>query len=293
MPPSGYLSDSQVHTLALSLRLAAIKRLNKNVAVIVLDDIVTSYDADHRRYIAATIAEQLRDFQVIVVTHDDRFFAFLKEMLPQASWDFRRITALEPDFGPRFADHKTREQELEDTWSQGNLAANLIRQSEEEWLRRIGVEFGVDGRIKEFGATYERWEYAQALMKFFKNRRIAVPVVAGVANPFLASLAGGTVENFGSHFQDNAYGFASIGDEQRRWTEFKQFRDMFKCPSPTCGRTRFTRPGTLSLPMCQACQTPFAFAAAPAVAAPAPEAVAPSAGQASMAVGPAEEEERR
>jgi len=265
--PSGYLSDSQVHTLALALRLAAIKRLNKTVAVIVLDDIVTSYDADHRRYIARTIADELRDYQVIVVTHDDRFFANLRDALPQASWQFRRIALLEPDFGPRFADHETNEQEIEAAWQQGNPAANLIRQAEEEWLRRTCLEFGVDARLKDFGAGYERSEYAHALSKFCKDKRIRVPTIPGVANPFLTSLATGVVENFGSHFQPNVYAMASIGDEQSRWSEFKQFRDMFKCPS--CAKKRFTRATTQSLPQCEDCQIPFAFVAAPAVAVPA------------------------
>lgn len=43
--PSGYLSDSQIHSLALALRLAAIKQFNRTAPVIALDDIVTSYDA--------------------------------------------------------------------------------------------------------------------------------------------------------------------------------------------------------------------------------------------------------
>lgn len=273
--PSGYLSDSQVHTLALALRLAAIKRLNKTVAVIVLDDIVTSYDADHRRYIARMIADELKDYQVIVVTHDDRFNANLKDALPQASWQFKRIALLEPDFGPRFADHKTQEQEIVAAWDRGEFAANLIRQAEEEWLRRICLEFGVDMRFKDFGASYERSEYAQALMKFLREKRLNVPSIPGITNPFLTSLTTGTVENFGSHFQPNVYAWASIGDEQSRWNEFKQFRDLFKCPS--CSRTRFTRAATQSLPQCERCQTPFAFAATPAAPAPAAHAAAPAA----------------
>lgn len=258
VPPSGYLSDSQVHTLALSLRLAAMKRLNNAVPIVVLDDIVTSYDADHRRYVAAAIAEHLKDFQVLIVTHDERFFAHLKDVLPQASWAFRRITILEPEFGPRFADHKTTEQDIEDTWNQGKKASNDIRQAEEEWLHRICLEFGVDARMKDFGMSYERSECAQALASFLKAKNISVPQVTGVANPFLVSLSRGTVENFGSHFQSSAYSLPSIGDERKRWSEFKQFREMFKCPS--CGRDRFERPLTLKLPVCRHCQTPFSFA---------------------------------
>lgn len=257
VPPSGYLSDSQVHTLALSLRLAAMKRLNKTIPIIVLDDIITSYDADHRRYIAEAISKHLCDFQVITVTHDELFFKHLKDVLPHATWKFRRITALEPEFGPRFSDHMTTDQCIENIWQQGNKAANDIRQAEEEWLRRICLEFGVDVRMKDFAASYERSEYAQALAEFLKEKQIPIPLIPGVSNPFLTSLASGVVENFGSHFQPGAYSFSSIGDEQCRWGEFKQFRDLFKCPA--CGRNRFERPGTLRLPVCRGCQSPFGF----------------------------------
>jgi DNA repair exonuclease SbcCD ATPase subunit len=51
VPPAGYLSDSEIHSLALALRLAAIRQFNVGAPIIALDDIVTSYDADHRRSI--------------------------------------------------------------------------------------------------------------------------------------------------------------------------------------------------------------------------------------------------
>jgi hypothetical protein len=36
-------------SLALSLRLAAVRKFNTGAPIAILDDIVTSYDADHRR----------------------------------------------------------------------------------------------------------------------------------------------------------------------------------------------------------------------------------------------------
>lgn len=60
----GYLSDSQIHSVALALRMAAIQQFNVGAPIIALDDIVTSYDADHRRRITvlqiATLGKGLR-----------------------------------------------------------------------------------------------------------------------------------------------------------------------------------------------------------------------------------------
>lgn len=259
--PSGYLSDSQVHTLALSLRLAAIEMFNKDVPLIILDDVVTSYDADHRRAIAGLLADQFVDHQIIVVTHDERFFHYLREQLPAGKWLFKRITSLDPAYGPKFHGHNIGDSVIETLHSDGESAANEMRQAEEEWLTQIGRDFGVDARIREVhqAFSYNRPELAEALMRFLKSRGLEEPLVKGVANRFLTTLQSGQIENFGSHFQDNPQGFGSVGDEITRWNEFKAFRDSFHCTR--CGGKRFKRPVELKKPVCRkgTCETPFAF----------------------------------
>ncbi len=152
--PSGYLSDSQIHTLALSLRLAAIRSSNAAFPVVVLDDIVTSYDADHRKAIAAMLAAHFADFQIIIVTHDERFFCYLQEHLPQADWRFKRIIRLDRDFGPRFHDHRVTKGMIVEKWNNGQSAANELRQAEEEWLLQRAREFGVNIRIRDVHRPY-------------------------------------------------------------------------------------------------------------------------------------------
>ncbi len=257
--PSGYLSDSQMHTLALSLRLAAIQLFNKLVPLVVLDDVVTSYDADHRRAIAAMLAAHFADFQVILVTHDERLFAYLKEQLPQSSWIFKRIIALDPGFGPRFHDHRVGDALIEAKLSTGQSAANDIRQAEEEWLLDICRGFRVEVEIRDVHRpyTYERSELAIALHKFLKASKISPPQVPGISNPFLISLQIGEIENFGSHFSDDPSAWPSPGDEGRRWQEFKYFRGLFVCSG--CRAARFKRPKGMDRPVCVKCETAFDF----------------------------------
>lgn len=255
--PSGYLSDSQIHTLALSLRLAAIRILNAAVPIIVLDDIVTSYDADHRKNIAGMLAKNFLDFQVILVTHDERFFLLLQDHLPRSTWSFRRITEIKDKFGPRFHDHRTPDEIIQAKLDGGESAANEMRQAEEEWLLEICRDFRVKTVIRAIDRPYkyERSELAGALASFVKDSGISLPKVSGVANPFLASLQKGDLENFGSHFTDNPHESASIGDETQRWAEFIAFRDMFSCSR--CGSKRYIRPDPLVKPICKKCQSPF------------------------------------
>lgn len=259
--PGGYLSDSQIHSLALALRLVAIKRFNTAAPIIALDDIVTSYDADHRRAIAALLAKDFVDFQLIITTLDERFFIYLKDQLGHKHWQFTRITRVDPDFGPRFVDHKVTDAMIEARWHRGESAANEMRQAEEEWLLGLCRDFGVDVRIRpvERAHSYERSELAAALSGFLREQALAPPLVPGVNNRFLTSLQQGVVENFGSHFNDAPYGDGSLGDEKVRWDEFKFFRGQFTCPK--CGKSRFKRPIGMNKAVCakEGCEAQFKF----------------------------------
>ena len=259
--PSGYLSDSQIHSLALALRLASVKRFNANAPLLILDDIVTSYDTDHRRSIAAMLASEFEDFQLLLTTHDERFFVYLKDQLGDRRWQFKRIVRFDPDYGPRFQDHRVTAEMIEARWADGESAANEIRQAEEEWLLGICLDFGVDVRIRsaDKAYTYDRAELAGALAAFLSKQKLEPPLVPGVNNRFLSSLQMGAVENFGSHFQPNPYGKGSKGDEKARWEEFRTFQEFFVCPK--CGRRRFKRPLGMKGPVCanEKCETRFEF----------------------------------
>ncbi|WP_342235645.1 hypothetical protein [Inquilinus sp. OTU3971] len=87
------MSGSQIHSVALALRMAAIKQFNVGAPIIALDDIVTSYDGDHRRTIAGLIATMFGDCQILITTHDERFFNYLKDQLEAKAWHFTRSMA--------------------------------------------------------------------------------------------------------------------------------------------------------------------------------------------------------
>lgn len=253
--PSGFLSDSQIHTLALALRLAAIRIFNTKVRIMALDDIVTSYDADHRKNIAAMLGDYFGDFQIILVTHDESFFGMLREQLSSSRWRFKQIKELRDNVGPIFDDHRTSEEEIEKKLTTGENAATDMRQVEEEWLTRICYEFKTP-------TTFQRGKYtnsvlAESLNKFFKEQNLEPPKVPGNSNSFILSLQASTIENFSSHFNDNMYKSKSTGDMRCRWDEFKYFRDLFICSK--CNHSHFKKPEGLKKPVCVKCETQFSF----------------------------------
>ena len=251
--PGGFLSDSQIHTLALALRLAAIRMFNAEVKILALDDIVTSYDADRRKNIASVLGDRLADFQIILVTHDEHFFDMLRDQLPADRWQFKRIRDLRDDIGPIFDDHRTRDEEIEARLAAGENAGADMRVAEEEWLTRICYEFRTPTTFQR-NHRYANSELAESLGKFLKYHGLVPPNVPGFHNDFLSSLQSNVIENFSSHFNDNAYKSAAPQDARRRWDEFKYFRSLFKCQ---CGHSHFVRP--LRKPLCRKCETPFSF----------------------------------
>jgi len=205
------------------------------------------------------LATHISDYQVVLVTHDERFFMLLRDHQPQSTWRFRRITELKPDFGPAFLDYRTRDEDVQAKLDSGQSAANEIRQAEEEWLLDICRGFGVKVVIRPIDRPYkyERGELASALAAFLRSAHIVPPQVPGIANPFLVSLQTGDLENFGSHFSDNPCEGASSGDDKARWKEFTYFRDQFACKK--CNNKRFVRPDQLNAPVCNKCNEPFSF----------------------------------
>jgi hypothetical protein len=70
VPPQAYFSESHLDTLGFCLFLAIARHASRDRAVIVLDDIFTSVDAQHTRRIMTLLAEECeRIQQLVIATH--------------------------------------------------------------------------------------------------------------------------------------------------------------------------------------------------------------------------------
>ena len=252
--PGGYLSDSQLNTLAFSIQLSAILMFNTSFKILVLDDVVTSYDADHRKSIAGVLAANFQDFQIILTTHDDLFFDILKDHLPRDRCKFKRIRKLE-NTGPIFEDDKTNDTKIEEMFAREENPRTIVRIEEEKWLYQICQDFKTQIEFRP-NYRYTNSELAMSLGRFLKDRHLIPPSVPGMSNSFLTSLQTNTIENLASHFNISRYGSLSIGDMRQRWKEFAQFRSYFVC-SKNKDHTRFIRPD--KYPICKTCNTQFGF----------------------------------
>jgi len=115
--PRGYYSESHLDTLGLCVFLALYKKeadKNNAVRLLILDDVLTSVDAPHRKRVAELILSEFKGHQIIITTHDivwcndligiQRGLGNQFKVMKIDSWDIEQ--------GPKFVDLKTNYDEL-------------------------------------------------------------------------------------------------------------------------------------------------------------------------------------
>jgi len=116
-PPHRVLSESHMNSLGLALFLAMAEAFNEEIGFLVLDDVVSSFDREHRGRLAELLIEQFEDTQLLVLTHDEQFFTRLSNLAP--SWSKWEFTSWSYNEGPR-----TRRYESDRIYTQATEALN-------------------------------------------------------------------------------------------------------------------------------------------------------------------------
>lgn len=92
-PPRKYLSESHLNSLGVVLFLANARIFNKQARFLVLDDIVTSFDINHRRRLLRLIKEEFSDWQILILTHESVWFDLIKREMGPSGWLFHEVSA--------------------------------------------------------------------------------------------------------------------------------------------------------------------------------------------------------
>jgi energy-coupling factor transporter ATP-binding protein EcfA2 len=104
-PPHGVLSESHLNSLAIALFLAMAETFNERIGFLLLDDVINSFDVEHRGRLAELLADHFSRWQLIVLTHDQQFFEHLSRRAP--SWRKLEFTSWSYASGPRTTQYET------------------------------------------------------------------------------------------------------------------------------------------------------------------------------------------
>jgi hypothetical protein len=138
-PPHGVLSESHLNSLAIALFLAMAESFNEQIGFLVLDDVINSFDVEHRGRLAELLADAFSQWQLIVLTHDQPFFEHLSRRAP--SWRRLEFTSWSHASGPRTTQYETADilRDARERLDRGDIhdAAARARRALEELLQEV------------------------------------------------------------------------------------------------------------------------------------------------------------
>ena len=231
--PGDYLTCAEKQSFALAFHLATIVKFNPEVPIIILDDILLSYDEESRNTITALIVEKFPEHLFIITSCDRPFCDILKSRVDQNKWKFVEIVGFNEEYDPIFNEFKSIEQQIKDRWNQGLSALWLVRlyleQNFRQWAYQLNVRLPVlkDAHMSNYSLS----DLINGFQEFTKKNKIDIPRLKAIDTDTLAYLGNLFMENTASHAQDENTTPFSKGDEEKRWIEFQQFMAMMTCKS--------------------------------------------------------------
>ncbi|MDK9696974.1 MAG: AAA family ATPase [Siculibacillus sp.] len=155
-PPGAYHSEGHQDGMGLCLYLALMNHLlGTSFTFAVLDDVLMSVDAGHRRQVCTLLKEAFPDTQFIFTTHDEIWLRHMKSEGLIKGRNFAHFRTWTVDFGPTEWDDRDVWAELEALLAKNDIraAAALLRHHLEHFAKeacdrlRANVEFRGDAQF--------------------------------------------------------------------------------------------------------------------------------------------------
>jgi recombinational DNA repair ATPase RecF len=142
-PPAKYLSESHLNSLAIAAFLASAKIFNKINNFLVLDDVITSFDSNHRVRLLRLLSSEFSGWQVIILTHERFWFEMIKKEMQPAGWVVAQIETVDGGAIQVKQSPMSVKEYVADKKQSGKLTANELRTLLERILKEVGFELEV------------------------------------------------------------------------------------------------------------------------------------------------------
>ncbi|MFC6764128.1 AAA family ATPase [Natrinema soli] len=172
-PPHALHSEGHQDSMGLCLYLALCDYLEGgNLPLIMLDDVVMSVDAEHRRPLANLLEKEISsDFQILMTTHDELWYRHLKTVGVLSRSSTIKFSSWSLDDGPQIIGRSGDEWDrIEELMDEGDVqaAASRLRHTAEWFLRETCHQLGARVRFK----SDSRWtlgDFSDPAMSRFKE----------------------------------------------------------------------------------------------------------------------------
>ncbi len=221
-----YLSESHINALGLCLFLSTVRAFNKVAKVIVFDDVISSFDREHRTMFARLLDQKFSDLQILILTHENEWFDYLSSLVKGKNWSVLK-TKWSANEGTSIDQHSNEIRErIVDKLTKNDESdlSNLIRRFSEKSLKEIAeaLETPIPFRFNDKNESRAFEELFSYIRSNLNKKSQVVGSMTEVANLATTQFFG----NKGSH--DNPYN-PSMADLKVAFEDLEKFRTIFKC----------------------------------------------------------------
>jgi len=232
-PPLKILSEAHLNSLGICSFLSSAKYFNSTNNFLVLDDVVTSFDAGHRRPLARLLDEKFPDSQFFLFTHDELWFDMLKTDLAPNKWVFKELVKWTMDNGvdmresPRHLKERiTNDLNENDVPGAANKCRTLIEEIFKQKCEDLGVR-GLEFRTGKRNDKREASELISALLSYLKDNQTLREKESKKSFDHLR--ASQLITNIGSHHQKLTSTALHRGDIELVLTDIGAVESLFLC----------------------------------------------------------------
>lgn len=229
IPPQKFLSESHLNCFGLAFFLASVRAFNNQNRFFILDDVISSFDSNHRKRFADLLIDKFEDYQIIILTHETHWYNYMANAI-RNKWITGSVYWKE-DVGTYLDEPpETLINRIEASLAAGRTEGigNDIRKYLEHILKDFAINLEV--RVKFLFNDKNEDRMAPELLSELKSKiNKASPKLAEKEIEQLSRSM--FIGNKDSH--DSSYN-PSPGDLKAYWNEVKNLESVFLCSD--CGK---------------------------------------------------------
>ena len=228
-PPHKLLSESHLNCVGIAFFLSSVEAFNKRNKFLVLDDVISSFDINHRKRFADLLIEQYADYQIILLTHERHWFDLVHNLVRPKGWF---INALKHDdtkgtyIDDVPSDLKSKiEKKIAGKIEDG--LGNDARKYLEHLLKEIALnmEVKVNFRFNDINEDRMAYELLTELKSTLAKRKCTELQSSPVIDRLLASMFIGNKDSHDSSF------VPKFADMKAFWSDVQELQKLFYCSS--------------------------------------------------------------
>jgi len=232
-PPDKYLSESHLNCLGICLFLSSVKTYNTINKFFILDDVISSFDKNHRLRFTNLLIEKFSDYQIFLFTHERDWFEYVANtvkgrnwVVNKMIWDYENGAEVEPSL---FALKNRIENKIRN--SDPSELGNMIRKYLERLLKEIC--FNLEVKLKFLYNDQNENRMIGELLSELKGKLRKRNCEVKDHEVFSRLEASTFIGNKTSH--DSSFS-ESISDLKVFYDDVLKLEKLFLCSEDNCGK---------------------------------------------------------